>query len=196
MPSDPTVACGRAVSDNARPPPASRPHAGLAPLAAIIHEKFGLVEGLMTTVHSTTATQNPVDVDYKALSNAGIWFLGRLQTERDKARLIDGLKSAAGNVDISALGDTISTLGKRQFVLKKAGSDSPALTTSRWAMSYLRGPLMKGEISKLGTIGLVVADVANPFSVAVLRGAEKACRQSGQCQFPDHGISHCYRCRS
>jgi hypothetical protein len=101
------------------------------------------------------STQNPVDVDYKALSNAGTWLIGRLQTEQDKARLIDGLRSAAGTVDISALGDTISTLGKRQFVLKRAGSDQPTLTTSRWAMSYLRGPLMRNEITQLATAGLV-----------------------------------------
>jgi hypothetical protein len=101
------------------------------------------------------STQNPVDVDYKALSNAGTWLIGRLQTERDKSRLMDGLKSAAGNVDLSALDETISSLGKRQFVLKKAGSDTPSLTTTRWAMSYLRGPLMKGEIGRLTELGLV-----------------------------------------
>ncbi len=106
------------------------------------------------------STQNPVDVDYKALSNAGTWLIGRLQTERDKARLMDGLTSASGDVDLTALGDTISALGKRQFVLKKAGSDTPSLTTTRWAMSYLRGPLMKGEIGRLATSGLVAGDGA------------------------------------
>ena len=104
------------------------------------------------------STQNPVDVDYKALSNTGTWLIGRLQTERDKARLVDGLTSASGSVDVSALGDTISALGKRQFVLKKAGSDTPVLTTTRWAMSYLRGPLMKGEITRLGEIGLAASE--------------------------------------
>jgi hypothetical protein len=116
------------------------------------------------------STQNPVDVDYKALSNAGTWLIGRLQTERDKDRLVDGLTSAGGGVDVAALGDTISSLGKRQFVLKKAGSDTPALTTTRWAMSYLRGPLMKGEISMLAESGLVAKEnpavVAEPTSVA------------------------------
>ena len=95
------------------------------------------------------STQNPVDVDYKALSNAGTWLIGRLQTERDKARLVDGLRSAAGDIDISEVESLISTLGKRQFLLKRAGSDRPALTTTRWAMSYLRGPLMRSEISRL-----------------------------------------------
>ena len=101
------------------------------------------------------STQNPVDVDYKALSNAGTWLIGRLQTERDKARLVDGLRSAAGDIDISAVEQIISTLGKRQFLLKRAGSDTPALTTTRWAMSYLRGPLMRAEISRLAEAGLV-----------------------------------------
>ena len=101
------------------------------------------------------STQNPVDVDYKALSNAGTWLIGRLQTEQDKARLIDGLKSAAGGVDIAALSETISGLGKRQFLLKRVGSDQPALTTTRWAMSYLRGPLMRSEITRLAESGLV-----------------------------------------
>jgi hypothetical protein len=101
------------------------------------------------------STQNPVDVDYKALSNAGTWLIGRLQTEQDKARLIDGLKNAAGSVDISAVSETISGLGKRQFMLKKVGSDQPSLTTTRWAMSYLRGPLMRSEITRLGESGLV-----------------------------------------
>jgi hypothetical protein len=101
------------------------------------------------------STQNPVDVDYKALSNAGTWLIGRLQTEQDKARLIDGLKNAAGSVDISAVGETISLLGKRQFMLKRVGSDQPSLTTTRWAMSYLRGPLMRSEITKLAQTGLV-----------------------------------------
>ncbi len=106
------------------------------------------------------STQNPVDVDYKALSNAGTWLIGRLQTEQDKARLIDGLKSAAGSVDISAVSETISSLGKRQFMLKRVGSDQPSLTTTRWAMSYLRGPLMRNEITKLAESGLVSRAVA------------------------------------
>ena len=67
------------------------------------------------------STQNPVDLDYKAISNAGTWMIGRLQTERDKARLLDGMSAASGGVDIDALGATISGLGKREFVLRRAG---------------------------------------------------------------------------
>jgi hypothetical protein len=95
------------------------------------------------------ATQNPVDIDYKAISNAGTWMIGRLQTERDKDRLLDGMSSAAGDVDLRAVGDTISGLDKRQFVLRRAGKDAPELFTTRWAMSYLRGPLTKDQIEQL-----------------------------------------------
>jgi hypothetical protein len=94
-------------------------------------------------------TQNPVDVDYKALSNAGTWMIGRLQTDRDKQRLLDGMSSASGGVDISAVGDTISGLGKREFVLRRAGRDHPEVFTTRWAMSYLRGPLTREQIAVL-----------------------------------------------
>jgi hypothetical protein len=95
------------------------------------------------------ATQNPVDVDYKAISNAGTWMVGRLQTERDKDRLLDGMSAAAGGVDIAAVSDTISGLDKREFVLRRAGKDKPDLITSRWAMSYLRGPMTKDQIRQL-----------------------------------------------
>ncbi|HET7901748.1 MAG TPA: helicase HerA-like domain-containing protein [Candidatus Nanopelagicales bacterium] len=94
------------------------------------------------------ATQNPVDVDYKALSNSGTWLIGRLQTEQDKARLVDGLSSAAGGVDVKAVADTIGNLGKRQFLLRKAGKDVPEVMTTRWAMSYLRGPLTRDQIGE------------------------------------------------
>ncbi len=95
------------------------------------------------------ATQNPVDIDYKAISNAGTWMVGRLQTERDKQRLLDGMSAAAGGVDVAAVSDTISALGKRQFVLRRAGKDAPETFTTRWAMSYLRGPLTCEQISTL-----------------------------------------------
>ena len=95
------------------------------------------------------ATQNPVDVDYKGLSNAGTWMIGRLQTEQDKARLLDGLSSAGGEVDVGAVGDTIASLGKREFVLREPGSDAPVLFTTRWALSYLRGPLTRDQIATL-----------------------------------------------
>jgi len=95
------------------------------------------------------STQNPVDVDYKAISNAGTWMVGRLQTERDKQRLLDGMSAAAGTVDVGAVGDTISGLAKREFVLRRAGKDEPEVFTTRWAMSYLRGPMTRDQIALL-----------------------------------------------
>ncbi|MGD9705008.1 MAG: ATP-binding protein [Acidimicrobiia bacterium] len=95
------------------------------------------------------STQNPVDIDYKAISNAGTWMIGRLQTERDKARLLDGMSAATGGVDVKAVGDTIAGLAKREFVLRRAGKDAPEVFTTRWAMSYLRGPLTRDQIELL-----------------------------------------------
>jgi hypothetical protein len=95
------------------------------------------------------ATQNPVDLDYKLMSNAGTWMVGRLQTERDKARIIEALRSASGEVDVGAWDARISGLGKRQFVLKTARSPQPSLFTTRWAMSYLRGPFTRSELLRL-----------------------------------------------
>ncbi|MFK8023751.1 MAG: helicase HerA-like domain-containing protein [Ilumatobacter sp.] len=106
------------------------------------------------------STQNPVDVDYKALSNAGTWMIGRLQTDRDKARLLDGMSSAAGGVDIAAVGDTISGLGKREFMLRRAGKDQPEVFTTRWAMSYLRGPMTRDQIEQMMDGAKVQAETA------------------------------------
>jgi hypothetical protein len=111
------------------------------------------------------ATQNPVDIDYKALSNAGTWMIGRLSTERDKARLLEGLTSAAGGVDISAVDQTITGLGKREFVLRVPGKDATAVITSRWAMSYLRGPLTRDQIAAVtATTAPVTVAAAEPGS--------------------------------
>lgn len=95
------------------------------------------------------ATQNPVDLDYKAMSNAGTWLVGRLQTENDKARVLEGLRSAAGGTDVASLDAAIGGLGKRQFLLVSAKSSKPKLLGSRWAMAYLRGPLTKEDVERL-----------------------------------------------
>lgn len=95
------------------------------------------------------STQNPVDIDYKALSNAGTWMIGRLQTDRDKQRLLDGMGASDGSIDINAIGDTISALDKRQFVLHSTRSAKPRIFGTRWAMSYLPGPLTRDQISQL-----------------------------------------------
>jgi len=95
------------------------------------------------------ATQNPVDLDYKLMSNAGTWMVGRLQTERDKARIVEALRSSSGQVDVATWDARISGLGKRQFLLKTARSDQPSLFTTRWAASFLRGPLTRAELIRM-----------------------------------------------
>ena len=95
------------------------------------------------------ATQNPVDLDYKGLSNTGTWLIGRLQTERDKMRLMDGLSSAGGGVDTSLLEKQLSGLGKRVFLMHNVHEDKPVLFHTRWAMSYLRGPMTRPQIEAL-----------------------------------------------
>jgi hypothetical protein len=99
------------------------------------------------------STQNPVDLDYKALSNAGTWFLGRLQTERDKARVLDGLEGVASGsgqgFDRAGLDTLLSSLDKRVFLLHNVHDRAPLLFQTRWAMSYLRGPMGRDEIRAL-----------------------------------------------
>jgi len=95
------------------------------------------------------ATQNPVDLDYKSMSNAGTWLIGRLQTERDKARLLEGMSSAAGTVDVADLDRSITELAKRQFFIHQAKGGGPKRFTSRWAMSYLRGPVTGPQLAQL-----------------------------------------------
>lgn len=96
------------------------------------------------------ATQNPVDLDYKALSNIGTWFLGRLQTERDKMRVLDGLEGAAGSqnakFDRKQMEVLLSGLGNRVFLMNNVHDDGPAVFHVRWVMSYLRGPLTRSQI--------------------------------------------------
>ena len=96
------------------------------------------------------ATQNPVDLDYKGLSNIGTWFLGRLQTERDKARVLDGLEgAAAGSLERADADRILSALGKRQFLLHNVHDAEPIVFRTRWALSYLRGPLTREQIRAL-----------------------------------------------
>lgn len=99
------------------------------------------------------ATQNPVDLDYKALANTGTWFIGRLQTERDKARLLEGLEGAAAstgsNFDRQSMEQTLAGLGNRIFLMNNVHEDEPVIFETRWVMSYLRGPLTRDQIKTL-----------------------------------------------
>jgi hypothetical protein len=96
------------------------------------------------------ATQNPVDLDYKGLSNTGTWFIGRLQTERDKARVMEGLEGASqGDFDKQAMEQRLAGLGKRRFLLHNVHEDEPVVFGTRWVMSYLAGPLTRDHIRTL-----------------------------------------------
>ncbi len=99
------------------------------------------------------ATQNPVDLDYKGLANTGTWFIGRLQTDRDKQRVLDGLEGAAAGTgagfDRPRLEETLAGLGNRVFLMNNVHEDAPVIFTTRWVMSYLRGPLTRQQIKQL-----------------------------------------------
>jgi hypothetical protein len=99
------------------------------------------------------ATQNPVDIDYKGLSNTGTWFIGRLQTERDKMRVLDGLEGASADTgsqfDRASMDTLLSGLGQRVFLMNNVHEHGPVLMETRWTLSYLRGPLARPEIKRL-----------------------------------------------
>lgn len=127
------------------PPVANPPSKG--PLLTLLKQARAFGLGIMLT------TQNPVDLDYKGLGNTGTWFIGRLQTERDKMRLIDGLSGAAATQGIKfdrrIMEDTISGLGQRVFLMNNIHMDKPLVFETRWCMSYLRGPLTRNQIKSL-----------------------------------------------
>ena len=126
--------------------PPQRNPASKQPLLRMLKQARAFGLGLLL------ATQNPVDVDYKALSNAGTWMIGKLQTEQDKDRLLDGLESAAGGVSRGEFDKLISSLGKRVFVLHNIHAKQPQLFQSRWAMNYLAGPLTRMQIPDLNKL--------------------------------------------
>lgn len=99
------------------------------------------------------ATQNPVDLDYKGLSNTGTWFLGRLQTERDKMRVLDGLEGASaeagGKFDRETISEILSGVGKRVFLMHNVHDSEPRTFHTRWALSYLAGPMTRDQIKRL-----------------------------------------------
>ncbi len=121
------------------------------------------------------STQNPVDLDYKGLSNTGTWFIGRLQTERDLARLMDGLAGAGdANFDRQAMERTLAGLGKRRFLLHNVHEDAPVVFETRWAMSYLAGPLTREQIRDLTPAVEPAATVVLPASKPPASGTSSA----------------------
>ncbi len=124
-------------------PPVANPPSK-APLLTLMKQARAFGIGILL------GTQNTVDIDYKGLSNAGTWFLGRLQTERDKGRVLDGLEGAAGGgFDRAEADRTLSALGKRVFLLHDIHEKAPRTFQTRWSMSYLRGPLSRDQIRTL-----------------------------------------------
>ena len=127
-------------------PPVANPPSKL-PLLTLL--KQGRAFGLGVVL----VTQNPVDLDYKGLSNTGTWFIGRLQTERDKDRVLEGLEGIAAGTglkfDRQGMEQTLAGLSNRIFVLNNTHEDGTEVFESRWAMSYLRGPLTRNQIKTL-----------------------------------------------
>ncbi|MFH0780964.1 MAG: DUF87 domain-containing protein [Pseudomonadota bacterium] len=96
------------------------------------------------------ATQNPVDLDYKGLANIGTWFVGRLQTSQDQDRVVEGIAGASdGKLNVQKVRKLLSAMKGRQFLLNSAHLDEPLLFETRWAMSYLKGPISQSDIKKL-----------------------------------------------
>ncbi|MCW5785588.1 MAG: ATP-binding protein [Nitrospirales bacterium] len=126
------------------------------------------------------ATQNPVDLDYKGLGNTGTWFIGRLQTERDMARVLDGLEGAAansqGHFNRQKMEQIISGLGNRVFLMNNVHDDGPEIFETRWALSYLRGPLTRTQIKTLmdPVKASLSSSTASPASTKTLTAASQS----------------------
>jgi hypothetical protein len=127
-------------------PPVANPPSKL-PLLTLLKQARAFGVGIVL------ATQNPVDLDYKGLANTGTWFIGRLQTERDKGRVLDGLEGAAAGTGMrfnrQQMEQILAGLGNRIFLLNNVHEDAPEIFETRWAMSYLRGPLTRSQIKVL-----------------------------------------------
>ncbi|MBS1956189.1 MAG: ATP-binding protein [Cyanobacteria bacterium SZAS-4] len=127
-------------------PPVANPPSKM-PLLTLLKQARAYGLGLIL------ATQNPVDLDYKGLANTGTWFIGRLQTERDKMRVIEGLEGAiaetGGKFDRQEMEQILAGLGKRVFLMNNVHESRPEIFQTRWTLSYLRGPLMKTQIKTL-----------------------------------------------
>ena len=149
-------------------PPVAEPPSK-KPLLRLLKQARAFGLGLILT------TQNPMDIDYKGMSNAGTWFIGRLQTDRDKKRLLDGLESisaeAGSGFDRTEIDNIISSLDSRVFLLHNVHEDETIVFQTRWAMSYLRGPLTRDQIRSLHQSGEIVhipvREIPGPETVAV-----------------------------
>ncbi len=150
-------------------PPVANPPAK-APLMTLLKQARAFGLGIVL------ATQNPVDLDYKGLSNTGTWFIGRLQTDRDKQRVLDGLEGASasgGKFNRQKMEQILAGLGKRIFLMNNVNEDEPVIFETRWVMSYLRGPLTRNQIKQLmdpkkaGLASATIATAAKPAAQMV-----------------------------
>ena len=151
-------------------PPISNP-SSKAPLLRMLKQARAFGVGMIL------GTQNPADIDYKGLSNAGTWFIGKLQTEQDKNRLLDGLVSASGKISRSEIDNLLSSLGKRVFVLHNIHAKQPIVFQTRWTMNFLAGPQIRNripELNQLANFDLTPATVVPRTAVALSRGAIKS----------------------
>lgn len=127
-------------------PPVANPPSKL-PLMTLLKQARAFGLGVVL------ATQNPVDLDYKGLANTGTWFIGRLQTERDKARVMEGLEGASSSsgkkFDKASMEQILAGLGSRIFLMNNVHEDEPVVFETRWCLSYLRGPLTRTQIKLL-----------------------------------------------
>lgn len=143
-------------------PPVANPPSK-APMLTLLKQARAFGVGLVL------ATQNPVDLDYKGLGNTGTWFIGRLQTGRDKERVLealDGAMSGTAPMSRAELDTIISGLGKRVFLLHNVHRGAPRLFSTRWAMSYLSGPMTLNQLKTFRPAAKDVADAAKPSGSA------------------------------
>ena len=167
-------------------PPVANPPSK-APLLTLLKQARAFGVGVMLS------TQNPVDLDYKGLSNAGTWFLGKLQTARDKARVLDGLESVGGGIDRAELDSLLSALPARVFLMHNVHERGPVAFETRWTMSYLRGPLGRDEIRRLSGSSNPVADGASqPNTAAAQTTRTSASRSAGDKPVLPAGIKEFY----
>ncbi len=172
-------------------PPVANPPSKV-PLLTLL--KQGRAMGLGVVL----ATQNPVDLDYKGLSNIGTWFLGRLQTDRDKARVLDGLESADATAGASRaeIDRMLSGLTSRIFLMRNVHDDGLTLLQSRWALSYLRGPLGRDDLKRL-TLMTPMSPVSQASGAPGAPRAAGPTPGAGAAREPEaHGPSFLPTCRS
>ena len=171
-------------------PPVANPPSKL-PMLTLMKQARAFGVGVMLV------TQNPVDLDYKGLSNTGTWFIGRLQTDRDKIRVLDALEGASAGsgkqMDRGQMDQVIAGLGNRVFLMHNVHDDAPTVFTSRWAMSYLCGPLTREQIKLLmdpikARTTLPAAPIApsSPVPAVVVAGAARAHRPVLPAEIPQY----------